>query len=327
MNKNIIKVAVGALLGASVTLTSCSWEPDDSSLYTFTGQTIQDFLVENDSLFHQFNVIMQRSGYDRMMDTYGQYTCYAPLSEGIDAYIDSLYNDTLARIPHNGLTENSIDGLSEEQCKEIARYHLSAMMNSYVEQLSNASGKEISTMLNTPFISKLDDDGVVRLNNEAEVTSYDHEMTNGYVHVINKVIPRTTQRLPEVLERNPEFTIFYEALVKCGLDSLLLEDKKLNADGSPKKYHLDNKAARPGYSDQGPFHVPEECKIKYTIFAEDNATFAKYGITDFASLKAKCVEWYGNAADWYDYPDKESNPISTGDDYTYTYNVVNMFIR
>ncbi len=327
MNKNIIKVAVGVLLGASVTLTSCSWEPDDSSLYTFTGQTIQDFLEENDSLFHQFNVIMKRSGYDRMMDTYGQYTCYAPLSEGVDAYIDSLYNDTLARIPHNGLTENSVDGLSEEQCKEIARYHLSAMMNSYVEQLSNASGKEISTMLNTPFISKLDDDGVVRLNNEAEVTSYDHEMTNGYVHVINKMIPRTTQRLPEVLERNPEFTIFYEALVKCGLDSLLLEDKKLNADGSPRTYHLDNKAARPGYSDQGPFHVPDECKIKFTIFAEDNATFAKYGIHDFASLKAKCVEWYGNAADWYDYPDKESNPISTGDDYEYTYNVVNMFMR
>ena len=60
-----------------------------------------------------------------------QYTCYAPLSVGVDAYIDSLYNDTLARIPHNGLTENSVDGLSEEQCKEIARYHLSAMMNSY----------------------------------------------------------------------------------------------------------------------------------------------------------------------------------------------------
>ena len=44
-------------------------------------------------------------------------------------------------------------------------------------------------------------------------------------------------------------------------------------------------------------------------------------------MKAKCVEWYGNAAQWYDYPGKEENPISTGDDYTNTYNVVNMFVR
>ena len=119
MNKNMIKAAAGILFGMTVTLTSCSWEVDDSNLYTFTGETIQDFLEENDSIFHQFNIIMKRSGYDRMMDSYGQYTCYAPINSGVDEYIDSLYNDPKAKIEHNGLTENSINGLSEEQCKEI----------------------------------------------------------------------------------------------------------------------------------------------------------------------------------------------------------------
>ena len=103
MNKNIIKVAIGVLFGATFTLTSCSWEPDDSSLYTFTGQTVQDFLEENDSLFHQFNIIMKRSGYDRMMDTYGQYTCYAPLNSGVDEYIDSFNVFDIRKFAYSGV--------------------------------------------------------------------------------------------------------------------------------------------------------------------------------------------------------------------------------
>lgn len=330
MNKNIFKIALGVVLGAAMTLTSCNKEPDESNLYTFTGQTIQDYLQENDSIFHQFNIILQRSGYDRMMASYGQYTCYAPVNSGVDEYIDSLYNDADAKEPHNGLTENSINGLSDEQCKEIAKYHLSAMKYSYVDDLSNYSGKEISTMMNTPFISKLGDDGVVRLNSVAAVTlsMEDDKLTNGNLHVIDKVIPRTTRRVAEVMEKHPEFQLFFEALEKCGLLDTLAVDKKKNSDGSDKKYSLDNISGRPGSGfASGQYYVPAECKIKFTIFAEDNETFAAAGINNFDDLKAKCVEWYGNAAQWYDYPGKEENPISTGDDYTNTYNVVNMFVR
>ena len=328
MNKNIFKVALGAMLGAVVAFTSCNKEPDESNLYTFTGKTIQDYLEENDSVFHLFNRIMSRSGYDRMMDTYGRYTCYAPINSGVEKYVDSLYNDPEAREPHNGMTENSVEGLTEEQCKEIASYHLSAMMNTYIEVLSNYSGKEVSTMLNTPFISKLDDDGIVRFNNVAQVTSYDNEMINGYVHVIDQVIPRTTRRIGEILEKRPEFALFFEALEKCGLLEELAIDKKLNADGSPKKYTTSDNKGRPGSSmASGLYYVPAECKIKFTIFAEDSTAFAKADIHNFEDLKQKCVEWYGGAAAWYDYPGKTENPISTGDDYTNPYNVVNMFVR
>ena len=328
MNRKKLNVVIGAVLGAAISFTSCNREPDESNLYTFTGQTIQDYLQENDSVFHLFNVILNRSGYDRMMASYGQYTCYAPINSGVEKYIDSLYNDPEAKEPHNGLTENSVNGLSVEQCKEIAQYHLSAIMNSYIEVLSNYTGKEISTMMNTPFISKLGDDGIVRLNDVAEVTSYDNEMINGYVHVINQVIPRTTRRVAEVLEKNPQFALFFEALEKCGLLDTLAVDKKLKADGTPRTYQLDNKTGRPGSSwASTQFYVPAECKIKFTIFAEDSAAFAKVGIHNFEDLKAKCVEWYGGATAWYDYPGKAEHPISTGDDYENTYNVVNMFVR
>lgn len=328
MNKNIVKIALGVVLGSTVAFTSCVKDPDESNLYTFTGQTIQDYLQANDSIFSLFNVIMNRSGYDRMMAAYGEYTCYAPINSGVEKYIDSLYNDPEAKVPNNGLTENSVNGLSVEQCKEIAQYHLSAMMNSYVEVLSNSAGKEISTMLNTPFISRLDSMGIVRLNDVAEVTLYDQEMTNGYVHVITNVIPRTTRRVAEVLEKNPQFALFFEALEKCGLLDTLAVDKKLKADGTPRTYSVSDMNGRPGSGNaQGPYYYPTECKVRFTIFAEDSAAFAKAGIHNFEDLKAKCVEWYGGAAAWYDYPGKAEHPISTGDDYENTYNVVNMFVR
>ncbi len=328
MTTNRFKWLLPVITGAFVAFTSCNKEPDESDLYTFTGKTIQDFLADNDSIFNKFNTIMKRAGYDRAMSSYGQYTCYAPINEGVDRYVDSLYNDKEAKLEHNGMTENSVNGLTDEQCKEIARYHLSSMHYSFIEDLSNANGKDITTMLNISFFSRLFDDGTVRLNNTAKVISYDNEMTNGFVHVIDNVIPRTNRCLPETLEKLPEYSIFYEALVKTGLADSLYVTEKTNADGTPKTYSLSNNHGRPGSNfASARYYVPAECKVKFTIFAEDNETMAKHGITDFETLKTKCVEWYAGAADWYKYPDKANNPISTGDDYTYTYNVVNMFMR
>ncbi|MBQ8608332.1 MAG: hypothetical protein IJ417_09140, partial [Bacteroidaceae bacterium] len=84
MNKNIVKVALGLMLGTTVAFTSCNKEPDEANLYTFTGQTIQDYLQENDSVFSLFNTILSRSGYDRMMASWGRYTCYAPINSGVE---------------------------------------------------------------------------------------------------------------------------------------------------------------------------------------------------------------------------------------------------
>ena len=63
MNKNIFKAGFGmaALAMMSLSLmTSCNKEPDESNLYSFTGQTIEDYLLSNDSL-SAFNEILIKS--------------------------------------------------------------------------------------------------------------------------------------------------------------------------------------------------------------------------------------------------------------------------
>ena len=54
----------GAVIG--MTLTACNPEPDESDLYTFTGETIESY-IQKDSTLTAFNYILSRVGYDRMM--------------------------------------------------------------------------------------------------------------------------------------------------------------------------------------------------------------------------------------------------------------------
>ena len=76
-------------------------------------------------------------GYDRLMSAYGIYTCFAPTNDGLKAYCDSLYDDTEAAIPHNGMTERSLYGLTKELCMNLVRYHLSANVRTAVNLLTN----------------------------------------------------------------------------------------------------------------------------------------------------------------------------------------------
>lgn len=78
---------------AAMALCACNVEPDMSNRFTFTGQTVTDFLLSNDSIFSSFNYILRRSGQDRILSSYGNYTCFAPKNGAVEAYIDSLWND------------------------------------------------------------------------------------------------------------------------------------------------------------------------------------------------------------------------------------------
>lgn len=298
-----------------MTLTSCNPNPDESDLYTFTGQTIEDFLEENDSTVSSFIYILQRARLDRMMASYGQYTCFAPCNDGVAEYIDSLYNDPEAVIPHNGMTENSLEGLSDSLCIEISKYHLTNGLYSIIKL--GGDGVTVNTMLGRPFSTSIDTLGQTVLNNVSVIKSQDNEMTNGLVHLIDKVVPRSSRLISDELAREPLFSIFNEALLRTGLkDSLAKTDKGKTYDMGSN--HTDR--------DGNLLYYPKECKIGYTIFAETDNVFKAAGINSFDDLKAKCIEWYANAADWYDYPREMGIQISTGDDYTNRFNVVNMFV-
>lgn len=121
-NKGFSAFGVGMFAVAAL-MVSCVEDPDESSRYTFTGETIDSYLSKEENL-SDFYYILQRANYDKRLSVYDQYTCFAPTNDGVRRYIDSLYNDPQAKIPHNGMSENSLEGMSDSLCLQIAKYHL-----------------------------------------------------------------------------------------------------------------------------------------------------------------------------------------------------------
>ena len=100
--KTIGGIIMACMLSGAAMFVSCSENIDESNLYTFTGETIEDFLKNREDQFGNFNYILSRIGYDKILSAYGTYTCFAPTNEAVSSYVDSLYNDmNNADLPHN----------------------------------------------------------------------------------------------------------------------------------------------------------------------------------------------------------------------------------
>ena len=76
MTKFIHKIGgmvAGVAFGA-LAFTSCSEQIDESNLYTFTGETITDYL-RSDSTLSDFAKITEYAGLSDRLSAYGTYTC------------------------------------------------------------------------------------------------------------------------------------------------------------------------------------------------------------------------------------------------------------
>ena len=97
--KNMSRMVMALAVVGTMTLASCNPEPDESDLFTATGETAADFIKRKPYL-SSFNNILAKAGLDRNLSAYGVYTCFAPNNDAVEAYVKKLYNDTEAKTPH-----------------------------------------------------------------------------------------------------------------------------------------------------------------------------------------------------------------------------------
>ena len=337
-----------------VCLASCTEEPDGSNLFSTEDKTIAELMLDRPQLT-AFYRILEKGGFDKFMGTYGEYTCFAPLNEGVSRYLDSLYYDesykiSKAKVIHNGIKEDAnwnnldvmakVELMSDSLCDDLSRYHLAAgsLMQVDLDGTSTTwstmkTGRNIHVGIFGENASNPEYIGLTSLNGISAIIEGDIEAINGILHVCSTVIPRSDRTTDDQLrvESEKDLSIFYAALEATGYVDTLLIEKKLNADGTPKTYdlgtnHWDRDKANLLY-------YPKECLIKWTVFAETDDVFRSAGVYSFNdpkdgdnTLVAKCKEWYANCGAWYDYINEKGITISTGDDYKNQFNVVNMFV-
>jgi uncharacterized surface protein with fasciclin (FAS1) repeats len=292
---------------------SCKEDIDESNLYTFTGETIEDYLENRSEQYSNFNYILKRIGYDKILAAYGTYTCFAPDNEAVMSYIDSLYNDsTNLELPHNGMTGPGLEGLTDSLCQDIALFHL---LSTEVMSVYMGNGMTVKTMLGREITTSFDSiSKSVAINRDAKILKdgIDKDLENGVLHEISHVITRSNQLIAGEMEAHPDiYSLFSDALKATGLADTLTETS--HSFGVIEKSYG--------------FYVPEKCEVGYTIFAETDDVLKAKGINSVKTMAEYADSIYGNCQEWYDYVRNNNITISRGTDYKNPWNVLSMFLR
>lgn len=276
-NKVLGSLAMGALVAfPSLTLFSCLDEQAPECYYTFTGQTVADYLEDSPEMFSDFITILKRAEIWGELDTYGEYTCFAPTNDAIAAYLQQKQL-------------SSLDELTKADCDTLTWTHLIKYTFYMVDQ---AEGSLPSVNMNDRFLalsydSVVMEDGRYRLryciNKNAHIISLDDTVQNGVVQVVDSVIRVAGDYIYDVIQLNHDISIFATALNKVGLEDSLKEWKD-------ETYHISSDSVDQGISGWGggtEYHVNYwgSRKTNFTVFVEPNSVLEKHRIGDWIELR------------------------------------------
>ena len=76
-----------AMTASCVSFISCSEDINTSNRYTFTGETIADFILNREERFGSMIKIFRQAEKFGLLSTYGRYTVFVPGDSAIEAYI------------------------------------------------------------------------------------------------------------------------------------------------------------------------------------------------------------------------------------------------
>ena len=252
-----------AILSACVllsTLNSCVEELKTENFYTFTGETVTDY-VENRESLSMFYEILKRTSepcMSNLLDAYGQYTCFVPNNDAVEAYLAG-----------RGLTE--VSQLSVEACDTIARNHVVKVAYMTTDMPEGTLGRP---NMNDRYIQVTVDSGDVYVNKDAVIITRDEEVENGVVHVVNKVLQHSNAMIVDMLQQDSRISLFYEAVLLTGFNNELTDYIDLGFEKVSRSDGMGDGTDRTGQ----PKYYPNARYLGYTGFIETNEVFAKAGI-------------------------------------------------
>lgn len=295
---------IGAFLVALAignSFVSCSEDIDTSNRYTFTGQTMADFLLDNEDRFSSMIKIFEQAKMMGLLSTYGQYTLFLPCDSSVDKYLEEQYhiydstrNDPNAEIVWTGIVSPDLDQLEDSMAIVIAKTHLVPFDYEMVEMqegvLDTRNYNDRYLSISYAVVNEM---SRTLINNQSAIVEGDNLVENGVVHVVDAVVAPSTNTIAKHISDQPFFSTFTAAIQKTAFDENLKE-YVLMLNG--KEYDLANVYAtcfKCGNAQQLSARYPSSYYQKYTGFIETDDVFAQNGINSIDDLIEKCYEWYG----------------------------------
>ena len=278
-------------LTLSMLFTACVDNDDDVPMTRYTSEkmTAAQFLSENEDRVGAFIGILQRTSYYAMLSTYGDFTVFAPNNEAVEKYLASSGYGT-------------VDSIPQAVCDTLACTHIINTKAYFTTDISegslgtNMAGTFITLSINSDAENN---NAIVHYANKvARMVEYDDSVTNGVVHIVNNIIPRTSDKLPDVIAADSTVTLFTQALFLTGLaDSLMAyEDTDYPEWGADKasqdsaySWTLQVKCKAEG---SDPCQWVQKRYFKFTAFIEPDSIYRVHGINNIDELAAYAKQVY-----------------------------------
>lgn len=314
--KQTALAAMAVVMGLSA--TSCDDEIDKSNRFTFKGELISTYLENNPEKFSSFTTILSKAKLGKKssgsilktLSTYGSYTCFAPTNEAIDEFLNDQYEKYLNG-ENTGITDPSLEMLSDSMATVIAQNHIIEMAYRTID--INSSGTFPGNAMSGRFINMRwkEDENTIILNNSIEIITQDVETENGFIQVIDGVLNPSNKLLHELIGTEASFSLFYEAIMLTGLDSLLsVYELDPNYDG--EREHSGELASEP--DSETPY--PKTYNQRYTVLVEPDELYKSLGYETIDDIIELANKWYN--------PGNLSQDIL--DDYTHRENPLNKYV-
>jgi len=236
-------------------LMGCEQEIMDVS--TTTDVNMLGYFEQNPEQFSKWVTILEKTGTAGFLGAYGAYTMFAPTNEAVDVFM-----------AEKGVT--SVDQFEVDELKRIVRLHL---IEDTISTSDFTDGKlPRITMLGQYVITGSElHNGVARtrVNRQANVVEANIRVGNGIIHSIDHVLQPANQTVAQMLDSNPEFSIFTAALKETGLFDKL---NQMYLEGSSTE------------------------RAWFTVLAQKNSVYQSININTIEDLKTKYSNT-GNPAD------------------------------
>ncbi|MEG1738307.1 MAG: fasciclin domain-containing protein [Bacteroidaceae bacterium] len=259
-------------------LSSCSDNVDDSNLYTFTGETMIDYISTQEDL-SSFKMILSKvklnnlsqSTLDQLLSTRGHYTCFAPTNEAIQLFLDSIYDQKdydIHNVPDSTASDIAKSCIIDNKDNEA--YLTTSFVGSGALEKTNLDDRYITIDFDTIH-------GGIRVNAKSRIIAKDIEVENGVVHKLDRVLAPSNAALPSLMEQIENIKIFSRLLQETGLAAQMTKYR----DEVYEKWVLLNPKGKgcPTQSGGALIDNPAHRNYGFTAFVESDATLEnKWGI-------------------------------------------------
>jgi uncharacterized surface protein with fasciclin (FAS1) repeats len=248
--KTIISKKWLALITITMVITAflASCKREQFQVNTTTDVNIMGYLNNDPTDFSLLIKILQLTGTDNSLNGYGTYTLFAPNNDAVKQYLQE-----------SG--KSSVEDISVDDLKNFVRIHL--IRDTITTDQFNDGKLRTPTMYGQSLLTGAQNvNGVTTLtvNRQAAIVKADIRTGNGIIHEIDHVLKPATLTLAQMIEQNPDYSIFSQALKETTLYDTL---------------------------NVLPANQPDSTKMFNTVLAESDAVLQAAGINSYAALKAK----------------------------------------